>query len=308
LCAFAFTACSSGGGAGPGGGGAGGGAGRGGSGGGNGGTGGASGSGGTSGVAGTSGGGGRGGSGGGTAGSGGAAGAGGAAGSGGAGGSGGAAGSAGAAGTAGSAGAAGAGSSAGTGGSAGASAGSGGRGGAGGSAGAGASAGAVGSGGVGGATTNLRVEYMSSSTTATAFTVRITNLGPSMPLISGLRIRYYFHDNTTNGDGGPGMDATPTVTAATWQIASPSTSINLRSTGGCSASAAFTTPATIDLGCYLASPMNAQDTITISISVDPTTQLAVDDYSYVDTGGAFVANDHITLFWNGVLQSGTPPP
>ena len=148
---------------------------------------------------------------------------------------------------------------------------------------------------------------MTSSATATVFSVRVTNLGPSMPLVSGLRIRYYFKDDTINGDAA-GMDATPTVTAATWQIASPSTTINLRSTGGCSATAAFTTPPHLDFGCFLGSPMNVQDTITISISVDPTTQLAADDYSYADTAGAFAVNDHLTLFLNGVLQSGTPPP
>ena len=69
---------------------------------------------------------------------------------------------------------------------------------------------------------------MNSSATATAFSVRVTNMGPAMPVISAIYVRYYFRNDSTT------MDATPTVTAATWQIASPSTMINLRSTGGCS--------------------------------------------------------------------------
>jgi hypothetical protein len=212
-----------------------------------------------------------------------------------AGGAGGSGGSAGAAGGTG-----GSGGSAGGGGSAGASGGKGGA-----AAGAGGTAGSGGTGGAGGGAgsnaPNLRFEYMNSSATATTFSLRVTNLGPSMPLISSLRARYYFSDDADR-------NATPMVTSAIWQIASPSTMINLRSTGGCGATAAFTTPPHIDFGCYLGSPMNAQDTITISISVDPATQLAANDYSYADTAGAFAANDHLALFLNNVLQSGTPPP
>jgi hypothetical protein len=215
---------------------------------------------------------------------------------------------------AGSAGAtAGAGGSAGAGGAAGGNGGvagtgaSGGGGGGAGTGGAGGSGGATGLGGAAGTNApNLRFEYMNSSSTATVFAVRVTNLGPSMPLISSLRARYYFSDDTTNRNG------TPTVTAAQWQIASPSSMINLRSTGGCSASATFVMTGNkasyLDFGCFQGSPMNAQDTVTISIAVDPTTQLAGNDYSYADTGGAFAANDHVMLFVNGVATSGTPPP
>ena len=32
--------------------------------------------------------------------------------------------------------------------------------------------------------------------------------------------------------------------------------------------------------------MNVQDTITFSITIDPATQLAANDYSYADTGTA----------------------
>jgi hypothetical protein len=147
---------------------------------------------------------------------------------------------------------------------------------------------------------------MNSSSTATAFSVRVTNLGsPTPPLISSLRVRYYFSDDANR-------DATPTVTSAIWQIASPSTQINLRGTGGCSANATFVMTGNkisyIDFGCSLASPMNTQDTVTISIAVDPATQLAGNDYSYADTGTAFAANDHVMLFLNGVAVSGTPPP
>jgi hypothetical protein len=175
----------------------------------------------------------------------------------------------------------------------------------------GGAAGSAGTGGTGGAggtggtnAPNLRFEYMNSSSTATMFSLRVTNLGPSMPLISSLRARYYFSDDADR-------NATPMVTSAIWQIASPSTMINLRS-NGCSADATFimTPPKNsyIDIGCFLASPMNAQDTVTISVSVDPTTQLAGNDYSYADTAGAFAANDHVMLFVNGVATSGTPAP
>ena len=125
-----------------------------------------------------------------------------------------------------------------------------------------------------------------------------------MPLISAIKVRYYWRDDTMK------MDATPMVTAATWQIANPSTSINLRSNGGCSSVAFFTAslPSYIDFGCNLGSPMNAQDTITISITVDPATQFPANDYSYADTAGAFVANDHLLLLLNGVVVAGTPPP
>ena len=217
----------------------------------------------------------------------------------GAGGRGGAAGSGGGSGggAGGSAGAGGRGGSGGTGGSAGAAggagAGSGGRGGAGGA-----------TGGTGGSSSTLKLEYQNDSSTATAFSIRLTNLGPSMPNISAIKFRYYFSDDSTNGN------ATATVTAAHWEIASPTTSINLRTGTGCSIVA--TVPATksayVDFGCSLPSPMNAQDAITMSITIDPALQIPTNDYSFINTGGALAPNDHILVLLNSVVVAGTPPP
>ena len=100
------------------------------------------------------------------------------------------------------------------------------------------------------------------------------------------------------------------VTAAQWQIASTSSMINLRSTGGCSVVAGFVDRpqfSYVDFGCSLGSPMNVQDTITFSITIDPATQLAANDYSYANTGTAFMPNDHMLQILNGVVVAGTPP-
>jgi len=292
----AFVACGTSGGAGPGGGGSGGGSGAGG-------RGGSAASAGTSGAAGTTGGGGGGVTG--TAGS--------AGGSGGVGGSAGAAGGgAGVGGRGGSSGSAGsAGGSSGSAGSSGGSAGGGGRGGAAGAAGGGGTGGKVGGGGRGGAggaggttASTLKLEYQNDSSTATAFSIRLTNLGPSMPLISAIKLRYYFTDDSTNGN------ATAAVTAAHWEIVSPATSINLRTGTGCSIVATFpaTKSAYVDFGCSLTSPMNAQDAITMSVTIDPALQLPTNDYSFMNTGGTLAPNDHMLVLLNGVVVAGTPPP
>jgi hypothetical protein len=305
------AACSSSSGAGPGAGGSGGNTGAGGRGGDNA-------TAGTSGGAGTAGGGsgGNAGSAGGTGGPGGSAGAmggaGGGAGAGGRGGSGGTGGGTGGSGggTAGSGGAGGrggsggaAGGNAGSGGAAGGTAGSGGA--AGGDAGAGGRGGAAGAtGGTGGSGSTLKLEYQNDSSTATAFSIRLTNLGPSMPVISAIKFRYYFSDDSTNGN------ATAAVTAAHWEIASPAMSFNLRTGTGCSIVATFpaTKSAYIDFGCNLPSPMNAQDAITMSITIDPALQIPTNDYSFINTGGALAPNDHILVLLNSVVVAGTPPP
>jgi len=150
---------------------------------------------------------------------------------------------------------------------------------------------------------SLKLEYQNSSATATTFAVRLTNNGPATPLISAIKIRYYFRDDATR-------DATPMVTAATWKLGGTTTMIDLRMAPGCSTAATFATPpqsSYLDFGCGLTSPMNAQDTITFSVAVNPATQLAANDYSYADTAGAFVANDRLLVLLNGVVQSGTPP-
>jgi hypothetical protein len=308
LLAPVFVACGSGGGAGPGVGGSGG------SGGSNGGSTGAAGS--AAGASGNAGdnGGGAGGSGatGGTAG----------AGGGGTGGCGGTAGTSGVAGASGGAvaGASGAGGMAGAGGGAGGatggaagsagSAGSGGaRGGSGGSAGTGGMAGASGGSGGGGTggtnSSSLRLEYQNSSSTTTAFSVRLTNVGPATPLISTIKVRYYFRDDTTN------HDATPLVTVATWKLAGVTTMIDLRQSPGCATSTSFATPpqsSYVDFGCAWPSPMNVQDVITFTLALNPSTQLASNDYSYADTAGAFTPNDHLLLLLNGLTVAGIAPP
>jgi hypothetical protein len=189
-----------------------------------------------------------------------------------------------------------------------------GAGGAGGSAGAtgGAGAGGGGRGGAGGATggtggtttSSLKLEYQNDSSTATAFSIRLTNLGPSMPLISAIKLRYYFSDDSTNGN------ATAMVTAARWEIANPATSINLRMGTGCSIVATFpaTRSAYVDFGCSLTSPMNAQDAITMTVTIDPALQIPTNDYSFINTSGALAPNDHMLVLLNGVVVAGTPPP
>ena len=95
-----------------------------------------------------------------------------------------------------------------------------------------------------------------------------------------------------------------------WKLGGTTTMIDLRMAPGCSTTATFATPpqsSYVDFGCGLTSPMNAQDTITFSIVVNPTTQVASNDYSYADTAGAFAANDRLLVLVNGVVQSGTPP-
>jgi hypothetical protein len=156
----------------------------------------------------------------------------------------------------------------------------------------------------GSGSSSLHLEYMNSSATATTFSVRLTNAGPATPLISTIKVRYYFRDDTTN------RDATPSVTAATWKIAANASTIDLRMAPGCSTLAGFATPpqsSYVDFGCSLPSPMNAQDTVTIAVAINPTTQLASNDYSYADTGGVFAPNDRLLLLLNGVTVAGTAP-
>jgi hypothetical protein len=214
------------------------------------------------------------------------------------GGAGGAVGGAGA--TAGAGGAGGSAGAAGTGGAAGtAGAGAGGRGG------AGASGGAGGRGGGGGAAgSSLRLDYQNAAASPTTFSVRITNVGPAMPLISAIKVRYYFLDDTTN------RDAMPIVAAATWQIPNPMTTINLRMGTGCSSVAAFVARpqfSHVDFGCSLGSPMNAQDTLDFTVTISPAAQVPSNDYSYADTGGAFLPNDRLLILLNNVVVAGTPP-
>jgi hypothetical protein len=213
------------------------------------------------------------------------------------------------------------GATAGNGGSAGATAGSGGStgvggatGGSGGTSGSGGAAGARGgSGGAGGATgtagtggaSGIRLEYQNSSATNTTFSVRLTNLGPATPLISVIKVRYYFRD-----DDSPNHDAAPLVAVAQWKLAGTTTTIDLRMTPGCTTATTYATPplsSYVDFGCAWTAPMGVQDVITFTLALNPPSQLAANDYSYADTAGAFAPNDHLLVLVNGSVQSGTPP-
>ena len=166
--------------------------------------------------------------------------------------------------------------------------------------------GGTGGGGTGGTnSSSLRLEYQNSSSTTTTFSVRLTNVGPATPLISTIKVRYYFRDDTTN------HDATPLVTVATWKLAAATTMIDLRQSPGCATSTSFATPpqsSYVDFGCAWPSPMNAQDVITFTLALNPSTQLAANDYSYADTAGAFAPNDHLLLLLNGLTVAGIAPP
>ena len=134
------------------------------------------------------------------------------------------------------------------------------------------------------------------------FSVRLTNDGPATPVISAIKVRYYFRDDSTN------RDATPMVLDAKWKIASPSSTIDLRMGTGCAIVTTFATApqnSFFDVNCQMPSPLLVQDTITMSLANGPATQVASNDYSYADTAGAFAPNDHILLLLNGAVVAGT---
>jgi hypothetical protein len=54
--------------------------------------------------------------------------------------------------------------------------------------------------------------------------------------------------------------------------------------------------------------MNAQDAITMSVTIDPALQIPTNDYSFMDTNGALAPNDRILVLLNSVVVAGTPPP
>ncbi len=181
---------------------------------------------------------------------------------------------------------------------------SGGRGGAAAGTGGSAAGGAGGKAGAGGAaSTSLKLEYATSSPTATIFGVRITNVGPATPLISVIRARYYFSDDSTNKMNGATLDS------ATWHLAGGG-DVDVRSAGGCAVLSTFPATATFsyaDIGCSLTSPLNANDMLTFTLHFDPTTQAAANDYSYLATAGTFQTNGRMLLLQNGLIVSGTPP-
>jgi hypothetical protein len=176
--------------------------------------------------------------------------------------------------------------------------------GAGGAGGAAGSAGASGAGGAA-ATSGLTLEYATASATMTAFDLRLTNAGPSTPLVSVIKLRYYFTDDSAQGVMNVVFDL------ARWTIASSSTPINLLTSGGCNATGnirpAPTTSYT-DFNCDLPSPLGVGDVLNFTIRFNTSAQNPANDYSYLDTGGALMPNPHMLVLVNSVVVAGTPPP
>jgi hypothetical protein len=171
----------------------------------------------------------------------------------------------------------------------------------GGTAGAG---GGTAAGGAGGSSTTLALTYATSSAAATVYAVRITNAGPATPLISTIKARYYFSDDSTNRMNAAILDS------ATWHLAAGGNDVDLRGSGGCAVLSTFpAAPASAyaDVGCSLTAPLNAGDTLTFTIHFDVSSQAAANDYSYLATGGAFQPNPHMLLLQNGLVVSGSAP-
>jgi hypothetical protein len=178
-----------------------------------------------------------------------------------------------------------------------------GKGGTGGSPAAGGAGGSSSVGGAGGTVSTLALTYATSSATATVFAIRIANAGPATPLISTIKARYFFSDDSTNK-----MNAA-TLDSATWHLSSGN-DVDLRGSGGCAVISTYpAAPASAyaDVGCALTAPLNANDSLTFSIHFDPASQAAANDYSYLATGGAFQPNPHMLLLQNGLIVSGTAP-
>lgn len=172
-------------------------------------------------------------------------------------------------------------------------------------AGHGGAAGTAGRGGGGAAGASpFMLLYASTSATALAFNIKLTVMGPSTPNVSAIKLRYYFTDDSGNGTVNPAIDL------AKWTIASTGTSIDLRNTGGCAVT--FSTrklPETsyADFGCGLSSPVAAGDVLTFTLHFDPA-QNPANDYSFIDSAGVLVANDHILVMVNGLVVGGTAAP
>jgi hypothetical protein len=161
--------------------------------------------------------------------------------------------------------------------------------------------GAAAGGGGGAATSTLKLEYSTTSASAANFDVRITNLGPGTPLIAGIKFRYYFVDES-------GGTTTTVIDAARWTIASPPTTIDVRS-GGCTVTVTIRiSPASsyTDVGCNFASPMAANDFLSFTVH-DNAPQNPTNDYSYIATGGALTVNGHMLVLLNGTVVWGTAP-
>jgi hypothetical protein len=125
-------------------------------------------------------------------------------------------------------------------------------------------------------------------------------------VINGIKVRYYFLDNSSN------RDATPGIVSATWHSAGTSSDTNLVNGPGCSIAATFSTApmqSYVEFGCNQTSSLGGLDSVEITVAINPSTQIPSDDYSYLAaTGGGFVANDHLVLLYNGAIIKGTPPP
>jgi hypothetical protein len=139
----------------------------------------------------------------------------------------------------------------------------------------------------------------------TTFDLRLTNSGPSTPLVSAIKLRYYFTDDSGNGTMNVVFDL------ARWTIASSPTPINLAMSPGCSATGNIRlvpTTSYTDFNCGLSSPLGVGDVIDFTIRFNTTLQTASNDYSYLDTGGVLMPNPHMLVLVNGVVVAGTPAP
>ena len=132
----------------------------------------------------------------------------------------------------------------------------------------------------------------------------LDNAGPDTPLVSAIKVRYYFSDDSDAGV----TDTTIAVARLTIPNAQP---INLLSTGGCGiVTMIHVSPksSTLDIGCSLSTPVTAGDGLAFTIHLNSAAQSATNDYSFLDTGGTLMANPHIVVLVNGAEVLGTPAP
>jgi hypothetical protein len=147
----------------------------------------------------------------------------------------------------------------------------------------------------------LKLDYATTMTGAVNYEVRITNLGPGTPLISAIKFRYYFLDESTG-------TTTTLIDSAKWTIANPAMTINVPGSG-CSTSTSVRPPpmtSYVDVGCNLASPIAAGDYLTFLVR-DAATQNPTNDYSYLAGAATLTANAKMLITLNGTVVWGTAP-
>jgi hypothetical protein len=129
-------------------------------------------------------------------------------------------------------------------------------------------------------------------------------VGPDTPLVSAIKVRYYFSDDSDAG-------VTDTTIAAAQLMIPGATPIDLLRNGGCGTVTTIHVPpksSTLDIECMLATPLTAGAVIAFTVHFNSTAQNATDDYSFLDTGGMFLANMHIVVLVNSAVVLGIPAP